>query len=308
MPITSPLPLELHISIAEYAAADAILDTNWHWVSELCLLSQAFLPALAPILYHIVFVRRSNLDRLCDHSQNLHGWFTLHTRHLVIDSETLGSNAPYGTLSHLIKGAPFVRTITGAGDGLMWVQKKQAEMARAIHYDAHIELVGEFPPPSIQDTLLRQLDSSSRLSHLHLNVSTGLLATHGWTLFTPDGCSITHLLLDIDFLGMAPVIRFITEWLRHSRLERLLLRPSHKLMEQAVRSRAFNGEGRPALFQRLIDELVLHCKDMSEKRIWVAWHPQYELDSGRSKMCDVVTGLELWYGGQPLCSSADDSR
>jgi len=308
MPITSPLPHELHISIAEYAAADAILDTNWHWVSELCLLSQVFLPALAPILYHTVFVRASNVDGLCDHSKNPHSWFTLHTRHLVLDSKTFGTESLDDALSSLIKGSPYIKTITGAVNGLIWTQQAHVDIARAVHYDLNIELVGAHPPHTIQETLWQSLDSSSRLTHLHLSISTGSLATYGWTMFTPDSCSITHLLLDIDYIRIAPIFRFITEWLRHRRLKRLLFRPSHKLMEQAVRSRAFNGEGRPARLQPLIDGLVHLCKDMNEKRIWMEGNPQYELEVGRSKMCDVVAGLELWYGGRPLWSSVDEFR
>ena len=79
-------------------------------------------------------------------------------------------------------------------------------------------------------------------------------------------------------------------------------------MSRAVRSRAFSGEGQPVRFQLLIDNLVLHCKEENETRIWVEGHPRYELDVLRSKMRDIVAGLELWHRGRQLCVSTDNTQ
>jgi len=308
MPVTSPLPHELHITIAEHAATDAILDSDWPWVAELCRLSRIFLPALAPVLYHTVFVKESNVKSLRDHAKNKHGWFSLHTRHLVVDTETLFDKTVNGSLTTLITEAPRLETISGVGNGLIWVQGTQTKMARAIHYDANVKLVGTRPPSYLRNTLLQRLTISLLLTHLHLRVSNETESDALWASFTPDGCGITHLILDIDVGNVTVMFQFIKEWLRHDRLKRLLVRPSHKMMSRAVRSRAFSGEGQPVRFQLLIDNLVLHCKEENETRIWVEGHPRYELDVLRSKMRDIVAGLELWHRGRQLCVSTDNTQ
>ena len=308
MPITSPLPHELHISIAEYAAADAILDSDWPWAADLCLLSRSFLPALAPVLYHTVFVREITLEGVRDHARNRYSWFSLHTRHLVVDTETLSDNAVNGSLTALIMEASHLETITGVGDGLIWVQRARTNMARAIHYDADVKLAGTRPPSNLRNTLLRRLTVSLLLTHLHLRVSNETDNDASWSSFIPDGCSITHLLLDVDVGIVTTMHKFVIEWLRHSRLQRLLVRASHKMMSRAVCSRAFSGEGQPVRFQLLVDSLVLHCKEKDETRIWAEGHPQYELDHGRAKMRDVIAGHELWYRGLQLHISSDNPR
>ncbi|KAH7101777.1 hypothetical protein BKA62DRAFT_702246 [Auriculariales sp. MPI-PUGE-AT-0066] len=307
----SPLPHELHLLIAEYAAHDAVFDSLYGFIAGLCIVSRRLYTLITPILYHTVLVSSWSIDLLISYAQEEDSSFTRYARHLVID-ESLKTGLESNPVASLIFEAPYLETITGSGgDMTSTFFRPFLSSVRALHLMSPI-LTNEGLDPILTADYMTvfKLSQPCRLTHLHLQLLLPKLYREldlDLDSLTSTPCPLTHLLIDVDMASYrrkerAAFLLFVRGWTRHRTIRRLLFRPSWNMASNSLRGRGYDGQGVSLLFKSVVGDLQDFAEFNQERRIWVHERPEYSVYGPRSLMIDVVKAADLWLEGRPLYS------
>ncbi|KAH7101769.1 hypothetical protein BKA62DRAFT_702215 [Auriculariales sp. MPI-PUGE-AT-0066] len=292
-----PLPIELCLTIAEYAANAAIYDYNWSWMAELCSVCQSFLPPMRSILYDAVQIHDANFGILELLASDQQSWFICFTRHIVVDVLP----DPDALLLMLIAVQKLESVHMERGDNIMNRLLINRPSVTAMHLHGPYVILEN--PTSLAATVEHfHKPSASHITHWHFSVflRTGSPGMPLLDTAVLDHCSITHVLIDVDTYASGHNGKLLYAlaklWTRPPRLSRLVFRPSPHL--------ARDDSGR-LIFLSIMREPRRFAITMRDERVWMSdlrpsladkWDDQLGL-----RIHDMREGARLWLSGRPLC-------